>query len=911
MRRIALVCLLAGAVSCSALYAQGLVGVITGVVMDPSQAAVPGATVTVRNTATGVVTKTQTNEAGVYDFPSLNLGPYEETVDAPGFKAVLHQGLVVETANVVRVDTTLELGTVGEKVTVTAEAPLLAGGTRRVTEVTRTMLNVLPFQLSGASRDPDSFLRLVPGSGGGQYGANIAGGCQFMNEVLVDGIPQAYNGTTNVPDTSRPSYDTVAEFRVESTTPPAEYGRTSGGVVLLASRTGTNDLHGNVVGLLHNSYFDDRPFNSPIASVTRQGEFAGSLGGPVYIPKLYNGRNRTFFYGNYTGFRRNSVAQGVTVAVPTAAMKRGDFSAYPSLIYDPLTANSSGLRQPFPNNAIPTNRISSVAQKIQSYVPDPNGPGFGANFVGPEPTYENTDTFQIRIDHSISDLHRISGTIRYHQDPRSFSNGPMPVLLDGYTDSSNSRGANFSDDYILRPDMVNRVQLGYSRFYDPTRIDGQLGVPVIPINIPGTFYPVFPAITFSGQGIAPYHNGDTDRTESDDNYNIGESLNWTHGKHNFKFGARATQWRNNSISPLSGGPGSFTFSNLTTGQPNVSNTGHSYASFLLGAVSNASMGQTPPIQNRSDYFGFYAQDDFKVSRKLTLNYGLRYEFQLPWWDPSGRVSLMNPTLPDPGAGGRLGAVMFGGTGQLGNDRFLRTYRNGWGPRFGSAYRLDEKTVLRAGYAVTYQPLRGTTGIVHTGFSTTVSVTSPDSYTPAMYLDSGFPAGSINMAPYFNPALENGQSVSMITNNEPAYLGRTQQWQVGIQRQPMKDMLLDASYVATVGHGLPESEALNQLPASYLSLGNMLRESITATDVVAAGYRLPYAGFTGTLAQALRNFPQYQGVTMLGQPIGNTDYQALLVKIEKRFGNGLQFLAAYTLQKSLTDLRASPVDVQTT
>ena len=171
-----------------------------------------------------MVTKTQTNEAGVYYFPSLNLGPYEETVDAPGFKAVLHQGLVVETANVVRVDTTLELGTVGEKVTVTAEAPLLqVERGEAATEVTRTMLNVLPFQLSGASRDPDSFLRLVPGSGGGQYGANIAGGRQFMNEVLVDGIPQAYNGTTNVPDTSRPSYDTVAEFRVESTTPPAEY----------------------------------------------------------------------------------------------------------------------------------------------------------------------------------------------------------------------------------------------------------------------------------------------------------------------------------------------------------------------------------------------------------------------------------------------------------------------------------------------------------------------------------------------------------------------------------------------------------------------------------------------------------------------------------------------------------------
>jgi hypothetical protein len=906
--RILCVILVAIALSVASVYGQGITGAITGVVTDPAQAVVPRAMVTVRNLATGVISRAQTTSAGVYNVPSLILGPYEVTVSAAGFKTAVRQNVVVETASVVRVDIGLELGAVGEKVTITAEAPLLqAERAEAGTEVTRKMLNVLPFQLTGSLRDPTAFLRLTPGASGGQYGASIAGGRQFLNEVFVDGVPVAYNGTQNVPDTARPSFDTVAEFRVETATPAAEYGRTSGGVVLLATRSGTNDIHGNVVALLHNGYFDARRFNARIPDITRQGEFAGSLGGPVFIPKLFNGRNRTFFYANYTRLPRINVTQGQTSTVPTAAMKRGDFSAYPTVIFDPLTADTTGLRQPFAGNIIPTARISSVAKTIQSYIPDPNVAGFASNWLGESPTTENTKTFQTRIDHQISENNKISGSIRYKSNPRSFSNGPLPRLLDGYTDSSDSRGGNLSDDYIIRPNLVNRVQLGYSRFADPTRINNVLGNPLVPIQIPGTFLSAFPAITFTGQGMNPYHNGDTDRTETDDNYNLGESLNWTHGKHNFKFGVRVDQWRNNSISPLSGSPGSYSFNQLTTAQPNVNNTGHSYASFLLGAASSATMNQSPPNQSRSQYFAFYAQDDFKVTRKLTVNYGLRYEFQQPWWDPGGIVSQMDPTVPNPGAGGRLGAIVFGGSGsgRLGVDRFLQTYYNGWGPRLGIAYQAAQNTVIRVGYGIMYEPLRGSS-LTRTGFSTNVSVTSSDSYAPALWLDTGWPASVIKKAPFIDPTLQNGQSVSMLSKGEAAYPGRVQQWQIGIQHT-IKGVLLDGSYVGTVGHGLPNSQAMNQLPPSYLALGDLLRQSITAPAVVAAGYQLPYAGFTGTLAQALRSFPQYQGVTMLAQPISNSNYQGLLFKAEKRFSNGLQFLAAYTLSKSFDDIR-TPIDI---
>src|SRR5215467_5079443 len=294
MSRTVPVCSLAIALLGTGLYAQGIRGAITGVVTDPTQAVVPSATVTVRNTATGVISKTETNSAGVYNVPSIILGPYDVMVESAGFKTAVRHNVVVETANVVRVDMMLELGAVGESVTVSGEATLLqAERSEGATQVTKTMLNTLPMQLTGAIRDPTSFLRLTPGAGGGQYGYNVAGGRQFVNELFVDGVPVAYNGSNNVADTATPTYDTVAEFRVEATTPPAEYGRTSGGVVLLAIRSGGNQLHGDVVGLIHNGYFDARPFNAKAANITRQGEFAGSLGGPVFIPKVYNGRNRT------------------------------------------------------------------------------------------------------------------------------------------------------------------------------------------------------------------------------------------------------------------------------------------------------------------------------------------------------------------------------------------------------------------------------------------------------------------------------------------------------------------------------------------------------------------------------------------------------------------------------------------
>lgn len=409
------------------LSAQGVTGSITGLVTDPSQAVVGGAKVTIRNTGTGVENITQTNSSGVYTAAQLPIGAYDVSVDAPGFKTAVRSNVLVEATRSVRLDLALEVGSVGESVTVQAEAPLLAAETSAVgTQVTNKMLNALPFQLAGSLRDPTSFVRLTPGATGGSFGANIAGGRAFASEVLVDGAPVAYNAATNSPDQARPAYDAVAEFRVEAVIPPAEYGRTSGGVVTMVTRSGGNEVHGNLTMLLRNNVLDARRYNARIPDITRQAEFSGSIGGPITIPKLYNGRNRTFFFGNYTGFQRVNVPQGQVGTVATNAMRQGDFSANPERIFDPLTETAGGVRQQFSGNQIPASRIGAFAQAIHNVIPGPNAPGLSANFIGGTPATQPSDTFLVKIDHQISDKNKFSGSVRYQNPRRTFSRGPLP-----------------------------------------------------------------------------------------------------------------------------------------------------------------------------------------------------------------------------------------------------------------------------------------------------------------------------------------------------------------------------------------------------------------------------------------------------------------------------------------------------
>jgi hypothetical protein len=880
----------------SALLAQTPTGAITGIVADPTQAPVAGAQVIVTSLATGGIVRTQTNSAGVYNAPSLPIGTYELRVETPGFKTYIAQNIVIEVTRLVRVDVTLQLGDVQEKLTVQAQAPLLEPETSSVgTEVTKDLLKSLPMLLGGARRDPSSFVSLTPGATGGQYSNNIAGGLPKDSEIHVDGVPVMFRAVGNMPDVGIPAYDTVAEFRVLTLVPPAEYGRTPTGMVTLVTRSGSNTLNGDILLLLRNNVFDSRRYNASRADITRQAEYSGSIGGPVYIPKLYDGRNKTFFFANYSGYRRYGATLGGSDTVATAAMRAGDFSANPQTIFDPQTGDTIGGRSPFPGNVLPQNRISNVAKALQNAVPLPNLPGLANNFTGPAVAIGDISSVMVKLDHLINSQNKISGNYRYNNYYRVTPGSPLQKLDSAYyNDGPQTKNVTVSEDYFIRPNLTNRVQAAYLHFANNTHVTPSVGV-----TVPGAFSSDFAGLTFGGQGLNAI--GDTAaRAAVGITSDVEEALMWTHGKHNFKFGARFDYYQDYP-NDYSNHGGTYNFSQFTTSQPGVANTGQSYASFLLGAVNSSSMALALPSALRSKYFGAYVQDDWKVTERLTLNYGLRWEFQVPWFEGAGRASMMDPNLPNTAAGNQPGALEFAGDGpgRIGGRGFLTTYFGNIGPRVGLAYRLTPKTVLRAGFGRLFGAWQGSP-ISSQGFNASSGISSQNGgLTPVFYLDQGWPAGVVKKPPSIDPTLANGQNVTTYPANG-SHWTRTSQFELNIQRM-VRNILIDVSYAGTMAHGIPNSTLVvaNQVNPIYLPLGPLLNQSINAPGVVAAGFKPPYQGFNGTLAQSLRQFPQYNSVNTFS-PTGNSTYDALLVKAEKRLSSGLQFLASYAFSKLLTD-----------
>jgi hypothetical protein len=885
------------------LYPQGLNGSLTGWISDPAGGVIPGARVTVTHAATGVVSQTTTNASGVYTFASLPIGVYELRVEATGFKTRETKGLVLETGQTLRADVILQIGDTRESVTVTAEAPLLDRETSSIgTQVSSEMVNALPYQLTTTVRNPFDFVRLTPGVTGDSVAGNgvkMTGGRAYASEVMVDGAPLSYNPTVNIAGPAIPSVDSVAEFHVESVLPPAEYGRTSSGVVLVATHSGANEPHGTLFLYLQNNALDARRYNAVSADILRQGEFGVSFGGPLVIPKFYSGRNRTFFFFNYTGFRRGNDILGQVTTVPTASERSGDFSKVAQVLYDPQTAAGSAPRQPFAGNVIPQNRISPLAAALNRYFPLPNGAGVSSNYTAPKRASTDGNMYFGKIDHNFSDRYRMSASYRPNTRDATGSNGLMDPISDQFFQLVSTYTSVVSTDMILRPNLLNRVEAAFTRATSGLTASQDVG-----LAVPGAFAGGFPGVRFSGQGFASIgygNNGD----QHFNNYSLQESLAWNRGRHNMKFGVRYDALESNPNTPgfLAG---AYTFSQFGTSQPQVSGTGNSYASFLLGSVSSATMALNTPTGSRSKYYAVFAQDDWKILNRLTLNYGLRYEVQQPFSEVAGRVSTMDANMPNPGAGGRLGAIVFGGAGagHTGANSFMQTYYGGIGPRLGLAWQLGTRTVLRAGAGLFYAPLVPA-ALSQQGYSSNISIASQDGgLTPVFAFDRGWAPGSAKLPPFIDPTVANGQATSTTQNRAggSGRLPRTSQWQFGLQ-QTVRGMLVEASYVGTVAHGIDNSTMLNinQVNPGYLALGSLLTRNISDPTVRAAGYGLPYAGFNGTLAQALRAFPQYQGINTLDAPTGNSTYHALLVKAEKRLSHGLQLLASYAVSKALSDV----------
>jgi hypothetical protein len=903
----------------SAATAQSDRGALSGRVMDPSGAGIPGAQIQATAAATGVKTATKSLDNGSYLLGGLPYGRYDVTVTATGFSKLSQSQMELSIGQTLSLDFTLQVGQMDQTVEVTSNpAPVDSSTSVTATVISPQQVLALPLAISGNMRNPESFILLTPGVTGDTGNTQINGSPSRAKEVVFDGA------TATGPESggtlaTYPSVEAIGEFKLVSSTFNAEYGRTGGGFEIFTTKSGANQLHGALYDYLRNNVFDARGFFSTATPVNRQNEFGVNVGGPVFIPKVYNGHNRTFFYFVYGGFRYRAGQTNSLVSVPPAPFKNGDFSQLvdkngkPVIIYDPSSTrlvNGVTVRDAFPGNTIPATRFSSVSQKILPLLPTPSNSNLTNNFLTVGAQTFDRNQYDFKIDHNFTENNRLSVFTYINRE-----NSIDPLLLPNPLSSAlnQSRPAlwiRLNHDLIFSPSTLNHFTASLTRepqIWHKLSADQNWPVQLGLKGVNTGYGNAFPLITFSNGFATLADQTKTDGEQVNNSFEYTDTVSHTMGDHSLKFGVDG-RWLRTNGADFAGTQGTFGFnSNETALAGNAANTGNAFASFLLGLADTATNRTLLVVPgDRYRYAAFFAQDDWKITRKLTLNYGLRYEIYLPKSEAFNNISGFDPTVANPAAGGRLGAVAFlgSGTGRNGRSSFADTDYKNFGPRAGLAFSLDAKTVFRAGYGLYYAlgnangGLRASQNFSY-GFNPSSSLASQDAGgTPGLTWDNGFPASSLISG--INPSIQNGSTVNTVlkTDGRPPY---SQNWSAGIQRELPGAILMEANYVGVKGTRLGNSLIdLNQLDPSYLRLGGLLTQSVTSLAAVAAGIAVPYAGFTGTVAQSLRPYPQFLSIPDQSNPNGNSTYHSLQTKLEKRLSKGVTFLAAYTFAKTISD-----------
>jgi hypothetical protein len=953
---------LAFALSGGALSAQSTLGTITGLVTDSTGAVIPSAVVAATNTATGVRVQTVSSSTGNYVIPSLQVGPYEVSVAVSGFKTFSRSGINLSSNDNIRVDIVLEVGQTSDRVVVTAEAPPLK---TESTEVSTTMENKLVTDMplaaagiGGGMRNAFSIMMMMPQvkSGNGESAwddLQIGGGQQHDFNVSVDGLSVEMGWRNHVGYMNRltPAVDAVEEFRIDTAAFKAEDSRASGGNITITTKSGTNELHGLLFDYYQSQRFNANSWlNNKLGrkkSVFHRNDYGANVGGPVYIPGLYNGKNKTYFFVSYEGYRWPQTLDPSQLTIPTQDMLRGDFSGLKNAdgslipIYDPTTTRSDGkggfIRDVFPNNVIPANRLSPLTNRIASYFPAPNQPGLLRNYVSPgtEPKKRIENAYLTKFDHNFGTSNRLSFTWNksgsyfnnaYDTDPTNPTNwSTLPYPLSGrkYYRGDQYYGNVFrlNDTHIFSPTVINTLSMGAHRLTHPEHDitvepfgqnwGDKLGGAVP--NNPGYNFG-FPQVNFNNDGYYGWES-----TKLWDEYHtvwgFDDNITWIKNNHSFKFGYQYQKMFLNTNN-RNQAAGTFTFDRRSTSVPgdNSGRSGSPIASFMLGEVFNG--GFTIPVTQmlRFPYHAFFIQDDWKITPRLTANIGLRYEVNMSVYEKRDRLSYFDPTLPNPAASGRPGALRFLGDGP-GREGRRNLYDNasGWGPRAGLAFQVTDKTVIRAGAGIFYATVKapGLSG-ANNGFANSPSWSSQDQgINSAFQWDRGFPGWEA--PPFIDPGFNAGFSVPWYGAEETGTLPQTTSWNFAVSRVLPSNFVLDLTYTGSKGTHLASDRVnIMQIDPKYAYLGGLLNRQIDDPEVVALGFRPPFANFkqlmggNATLGQALRPFPQYQGVGTGGMMnhSGNSTYNALIVKGTKRFSGGLSLLASYTWSKLLSDADSS-------
>lgn len=937
------------------LFAQSERGTITGAIRDSSGAVIPTAKITITNTATNVVIGAVTNETGEYTVPSLSPGVYDIRVEKAGFRPAEVRGLSLDAAQTVREDATLEVGTSTQAIEVQASAvQLQTEDAKNSVTLQNKLVDDLPLVVGGTVRTPFDLAALIPDAKnlGGDNGFSLGGGQAASYGTSLDGVSTNTSRALSKSwvSSNAPSIEAIDQFTVDTNGFKAEYGHAGGGNMTFVSKSGTNAFHGSAYEFLRNNDFDaNNWFNNrsgiPI-SIYKQNDFGATVGGPVWIPKIYRGRDKTFFFFSYEGFRNRAGGNGTQFTVPTAEMYNGDFSKWVNSagtqipIYDPTTqvTNPDGTvtRRQFPNNQIPSSLFSPAAVKALALfqtsgklVPN-NGaaPGTAAYVLNNYLVTNGTQIYpvnktSIKGDHVFNEKHRISGYYahdREHQTPGPDGPATLPGLYTNYNDLLQASDViRFSWDWTFGPNKLNHFYAGGNNWAQdhkpPQEYTGNWKDKFCLPNVPDCNDNLVSLFQGGTGNRYSRWGGDADNGSENTVYAYNDDFTWIRGKHSFKFGGmyQLNHYNGFGRQCISGCVG---FSYQETGVPGGSDInagGNEFASFLLGYADSGSLDTIRFIGQQFYYFGGYFQDDWRVTPKLVLNLGLRWDGNLPPTGLENRWTDFSPTTPNPAAGNIPGAVLFSGdcSGCVGSRRLADFWWKGFGPHVGAAYSWDAKTVIRAAYARSYGALVSVSGSTHnSGFTLTQSFNNQTTgITPTFILDNGLPPWTA--PPFINPSVSNGASVAWFQGNETTKLPAFDNLNFSIQRQVGNSMVAEVGYSGVLGSHL-QTQLLqyNTLSPSVLTRFGTVAQSLVVLNsqvgsatANAAGVFAPYPTFKGTVAQALRPFPQYNGIdTYAGQGdhSGHSTYHAVILKFQKRLSAGLTFTSSYVFSKILTD-----------
>jgi len=923
------------AVSSMPSQAQTFYGSVVGNVADSNGAVVPNARILLINLGTSERRALETDADGNFKFVNLVPGNYRVELEKAGFKRLTREPVVVEVQSAVRLDLTLQIGDVTQVVEVTAQTPLIQPETTSLGQIVDSR-KVQEMPLNG--RNVLNLVSLVPGvvpqgqSMQNPTGTNIfawgnyqiGGGAANQSATFIDGasVNVSYVNLTSLV----PTQDAIQEFRVQTNNLSAEFGRFTGGVINLTSKSGTNLYHGSAYEFLRNKALNANTFFNNRSHIGRpaftQNQFGGNVGGPVLKEKL-------FFFSSYEGFRQRQ-GQSFLFSVPTEAMRNGDFSALTARIYDPLTtcgrlgnpacakdANGADIitRQPFADNKIPANRLDPTAKILSNLWAKPNLPGTVFNYATNASIGGNNDQINVRMDYNLSEKQRLLG--RYTR----WSNLSLPI--DPYkTQTYIDRGPEtfvthqlvLADTYTFSQNTIADFRIGWLRFiYD--RTPESLGVDLTSFGWPASLnrqvaFQHIPTPCVQGYTDVFCTNG-TGSTiiARNDNQSFAASLTRIMGRHTLKFGGEARRLPHN-YAQSNNPSGFFNFNNLFTAVNPFApaGTGIGFASFMLGYGADGNISTPALVAGMQRYQGYFINDTFQVNRRLTLNYGLRWELPSPWTERFDRLVVFQPDVQNPLT--RATSLAPRGNVALVNspdrsDRLLEErHWKLFAPRLGFSYRFAEKTVVRGGYGIFYLPNDVAFSTAPNGspvntLATPWVSTIDGSVTPVERLSNPFPNGILQppgkSSNYQNILL--GQGFTLPLESQP--YGYNQQFNLNIQHELKEGTLVEIAYAGAKGTHLPANQQLNQLPVEFLSQGTRLQEQVTNPffGLITAG---PLAARTVARGQLLRPFPQFNGVTQASIANRDSIYHSMQLKVERRFRAGGSLLGSYTWAKFITN-----------